>query len=105
MQNSSKTFLNNLAQELKIANAAQHAKKEERERELGTKLEEKRGKLLYAKFCRAINYQSRGKGYEGGGYCDTFGTFGTFLSEFSSLSLPLSLTHSGCLCLCAFLLP
>lgn len=26
LQNSSKTFLNNLAQELKIANAAQHAK-------------------------------------------------------------------------------
>lgn len=61
MQNSSKTFLNNLAQELKIANAAQHAKKEERARERGRKLEEKRGKLLYAKFCRAINYQSGGR--------------------------------------------
>lgn len=41
LQNSSKTFLNNLAQELKIANAAQHGK---------VILEKKGEKLLYAKF-------------------------------------------------------
>jgi len=66
LQNSSKTFLNNLAQELKIANAAQHAKVTPTK-----KIEDMvvKKKTSVRKVFRAINYHPQGceGGVRGGG--------------------------------------